>query len=433
LLCWQILIVILLMTGYAGFYACRSNFSVTLPLIIDDLTARGIPAAEARIRLGQIASLGMLAYALGKFFLGGLADFWGGKRQFLAAMGGAILFTLMAASGGGLSVFAAAWVGNRLIQSAAWAGLVKITSRWFSFATYGTVMGVMSLSFLFGDAIGRDFMGVLIAHGLGWRSVFVVAAFSLFALFLANLLLLKESSTEIGEPEPTVNPDNLFASRGDKKRTGGLSALLGPLFRSPAFWTVCALSLGTTFVRETFNIWTPTYFYEVVGFSEAKSAEYSALFPLFGGFSVLLFGYLSDRLGRGGRAMITFAGLLFGTLTLFLLASLRPSAPHNLPVALVALAGFVIVGPYSYLAGAMALDFGGKHGAATSSGIIDGVGYLGGVLSGDAVARISLAAGWQGAFVILAAVTAFSTLAAAFFFVLQRRPATPAADSLAAS
>ncbi len=208
----QVLTVILLVTGYAGFYICRSNFSVTLPLIIDDLTARGIPAAEARVRLGLIASLGMLAYALGKFFLGGLADFWGGRRQFLAAMGGAILCTLAAASGA-LPVFALAWVGNRLIQSAAWAGLVKITSRWFSFATYGTVMGVMSLSFLFGDAIGRDFMGVLIAHGLGWRGVFVVAAFSLFALFLANLLLLKESSAEIGEPEPTVNPDNLFAEQ----------------------------------------------------------------------------------------------------------------------------------------------------------------------------------------------------------------------------
>jgi OPA family glycerol-3-phosphate transporter-like MFS transporter len=428
----QVLTVILLVTGYAGFYICRSNFSVTLPLIIDDLTAHGIPAAEARVRLGLIASLGMLAYALGKFFLGGLADFWGGRRQFLAAMGGAILCTLAAASGA-LPVFALAWVGNRLIQSAAWAGLVKITSRWFSFATYGTVMGVMSLSFLFGDAIGRDFMGVLIAHGLGWRSVFVVAAFSLFALFLANLLLLKESSTEIGEPEPTVNPDNLFASSEDKKRPPGVSALLGPLFRSPAFWIVCALSLGTTFVRETFNIWTPTYFYEVVHFSQADSARFSALFPLFGGFSVLLFGYLSDRLGRGGRAMITFAGLLFATLTLFLLASLRPSGPRNLPVALVALAGFVIVGPYSYLAGAMALDFGGKHGAATSSGIIDGVGYLGGVLSGDAVARISLAAGWQGAFVVLGVVTAFSTLAAAFFFVLQRRPAVPAGDALGAS
>jgi OPA family glycerol-3-phosphate transporter-like MFS transporter len=432
LLLHQILIVFLLMTGYAGFYACRSNFSVTLPLIIDDLTARGVPAAEARIRLGQIASLGMLAYALGKFFLGGLADFWGGKRQFLAAMGGSVLFTLIAASGS-LPVLGAAWVGNRLVQSAGWAGLVKITSRWFSFATYGAVMGVMSLSFLFGDAIGRDFMGVLIAHGLGWRGVFVVAAFSLFALFLANLLLLKESSTEIGEPEPTVNPDNLFASSADEKRMGGVSALLGPLFRSPAFWIVCALSLGTTFVRETFNTWTPTYFYEVLGFSQGKSAQFSALFPMFGGFSVLLFGYLSDRLGRAGRAMITFAGLLFATVTLFLLASLRPSALHNLPVALVALAGFFIVGPYSYLAGAMALDFGGKQGAATSSGIIDGVGYLGGVLSGDAVARISLASGWQGAFIVLGAVTAFSSLAAAFFFVLQRRPATPAANALAGS
>jgi OPA family glycerol-3-phosphate transporter-like MFS transporter len=171
----------------------------------------------------------------------------------------------------------------------------------------------------------------------------------------------------------------------------------------------------------------------VLGFSQGKAAQFSAFFPLFGGFSVLLFGYLSDRLGRGGRAMITFAGLLFATLALFLLASLRPSAPHNLPVALVALVGFVMIGPYSYLAGAMALDFGGKQGAATSSGIIDGIGYLGGVLSGDAVARISLASGWQGAFIVLGAVTAFSSLAAAFFFVLQRRPATLATDSLAAS
>ena len=428
LLRWQILTVILLVTGYAGFYVCRSDFSVTLPLIIGDLVARGVPAQVARIRLGQIASLGVLAYALGKFFLGGLADFWGGKRQFLAAMCGAVLFTLIAASGS-LPIFAAAWIGNRLVQSAAWQGMVKITSRWFSYATYGTAMGAMSLSFLFGDALGRHFMGVLIAHGLGWRSIFVVAASSLFVLFLANLLLLRESRAEIGEPEAVANPDNLFVSRDDREQRPTVAALVGPLFRSPAFWIVCILSLGCTFVRETFNTWTPTYFYEVLGFTTAKSAEFSALFPLFGGASVLVFGYLSDRLGRGGRAISTFVGLLFATLALFVLASLRPSAPHNLSVALVALVGFTVIGPYSYLAGAIALDFGGKQAAATSSGIIDGVGYLGAVLSGDAVARISLAAGWQGAFVVLGAVTAFSTVAAAFFFVLQRRPATPAAGS----
>jgi len=34
------------------------------------------------IRLGSITSLGVLAYALGKLFLTGLGDFWGGRVSF---------------------------------------------------------------------------------------------------------------------------------------------------------------------------------------------------------------------------------------------------------------------------------------------------------------------------------------------------------------
>ena len=260
----QILIVVLLITGYAGFYACRSNFSVTLPLIIDDLVARGIPAAEARIRLGQIVSLGVLAYALGKIFLGGLADFWGGKRQFLAAMGGAVLFTLIAAASGGLPVFAAAWVGNRLAQSAAWAGMVKITSRWFSFATYGTAMGAISLSYLFGDAIARHLMGVLIAHGLGWRGVFVVAAFSLFALFLANLCCSRNRAPKSGNQNPSRTPTIFLPA---EVRRSGRAVLLrcsdhcsaAPPFGLSALYPWAARSFGRPSIpgrQPTFMKWS---------------------------------------------------------------------------------------------------------------------------------------------------------------------------------
>jgi hypothetical protein len=42
-----------------------------------------------------------------------------------------------------------------------------------------------------------------------------------------------------------------------------------------------------------------------------------------------------------------------------------------------------MIGPYSYLAGAIALDLGGKAGGATTSGTIDAVGYLGEILAGD--------------------------------------------------
>ena len=38
-----------------------------------------------------------------------------------------------------------------------------------------------------------------------------------------------------------------------------------PLFlMSFPFWMVCVLAFGTTMLRETFNLWTPTYFVQFV-------------------------------------------------------------------------------------------------------------------------------------------------------------------------
>jgi sugar phosphate permease len=66
---------------------------------------------------------------------------------------------------------------------------------------------------------------------------------------------------------------------------------------SKEFRLACLLSLGFTLVRETFNLWTPTYFTQAIGLSAADAAGKSALFPFFGGVSVLVVGVLSDRVG----------------------------------------------------------------------------------------------------------------------------------------
>src|SRR5262245_57922139 len=196
---WQCLTVTLLVLGYAGFYLCRSNLSVSLPLIIDELAGQGWDANAAKIRLGEMASLGVFAYAIGKFLSGWLTDWLGGRRAFLLGTVGAVGCTVLFALGGGLPVFTLAWVLNRLLQSMGWPGAVKLTARWFSYSSYGAAMGIISLSFLFGDALARRFMGWLIEHGVGWRGVFFVAAGVMLIIFLANLLLLKESPREIGE------------------------------------------------------------------------------------------------------------------------------------------------------------------------------------------------------------------------------------------
>jgi len=420
---WQGLTISLLVLGYAGYYLCRSDYSVALPLIIADLVRRGIPAGVATVQLGSIASFGVLAYAIGKFPSGGLADFLGGKRNFVVGMVGSAFFTFLFALGGGPPLFTLAWTGNRLVQSMGWAGTVKVTSRWFAYSTYGTAMGVISLSYLFGDAASRQFMAVLIAHGAGWRGVFLAAGGTLGVLLILNLLLLKESPRGVGLEEPATNPLNVFKEEGERHTPPNLGALLKPLLGSGVFWLICLLSFGFTMVRETFNLWTPTYFTQAVSLSSAAAAETSAVFPFFGGISVLGAGFLSDRLGAGGRAAIIFNGLLLTGVTLLALAYVNLGSSKAWPVLLVALVAFLMLGPYSYLAGAIALDFGGKQGSATASGFIDGVGYLGGVLAGNTVARVSVAYGWKGAFAMLALVAWLSSVAAAIYWIHQRRVA----------
>jgi sugar phosphate permease len=96
----------------------------------------------------------------------------------------------------------------------------------------------------------------------------------------------------------------------------------------------------------------PTYFIEVAGLSKAEAASESALFPLFGGVSVLLAGFISEKLGRNGRAMIILIRLLLSSGGMWLLGHMRFGGSPAMPVWLVASVAFTLIGQYSYLAGA---------------------------------------------------------------------------------
>ena len=432
---WHGATAALLALGYSGYYFCRSDLSVVLPDLMRDLSRHGITANEAQIRLGFMASMGTAAYALGKFFSGALADTHGGRRFFLGGMAGSILFTVLFALSGGFPLFTLAWIGNRLLQSQGWAGLVRVSSRWFSYSTYGSVMAVVSLSFLFGDAGCRWMMSELLAHGVGWRGVFYFAAAALGVLFLINLVLLRETPAERGLPAPEVNPRNVYAQNADPQNVGvdqpgpenlrehqqKIGAILRPLLSSFAFWLVCLLAFGATLLRETFNLWTPTYFVQFVGLLPSVAASRSALFPLCGGVSVLLGGFLSDRLGPNGRNLLVVTGMAACTVCLVMLGHVTGHAGEWAPSLLVGLVGFTLLGPYSYLAGAMSLDFGGQRGSATAAGIIDGFGYIAGWLSGVTVARISVAYGWSSAFFALAGVSLATALVALILTAHHRK------------
>src|SRR5262249_45699268 len=145
---WQRTTAAALLVGYAGYYVCRSDLSVVSPQLLWQFGAAGID----KTRLGLVSSAGVLAYAVGKFINGIGVDMIGGRRMFVAGMVGSVLATLAFGAAGSLTAFLVWWSVNRFIQSMGWGALVKIASHWYEPQRYGRVMGVLSLSFLFGDA-----------------------------------------------------------------------------------------------------------------------------------------------------------------------------------------------------------------------------------------------------------------------------------------
>jgi sugar phosphate permease len=416
----QAIVISLLFGGYASLYFCRADLSVATPLLAKELVSRGLSYDDALVRIGGITSLGILAYALGKPFIGGLGDYWGGRINFLLGLAGATLCTLLFAFSGALPLFTLAWFLNRLLQSGAWAGLLKVSSRWFDYSSHGAIIGVLSLSYLIGDAVAREWMGRLIAHGHGWRSLFALAAAVSGTMLIANFIFLRESRVQAGHGDTVANPLNVFGISKAPPLT--VRERLGPLLKSPAFLMVCVLSLVCTIVRETFNDWTPVYMRDFVHVSMSDAAGLSAIFPGVGAISVLVTGWLGDRLGPNGRPQILFVGLTATAVALFLLTMIhRGGTNAALPITLIGVVAFCLLGPYAYLGGAMALDFGGKAAGAVASGIIDGVGYLGAVSAGVGGAKLAVTFGWRGVFATLAVIGTAGAIGAGFLYTMERR------------
>ena len=409
---WQTLTAATLFAGYAGYYVCRSNLSVAGPLLTDP-----DHPLITKARLGDIASAGVLAYAAGKLVNGALADLLGGRLLFLFGLFGSVgcvlvLPQLPPASAG----FLLCWAANRFVQSMGWGGVVQLAARWFPADRLGTVMGFLCMSYLLGDAAARLYLGGLVKAGADWRGVFFFSAGTLAVVGVGVAVLLRSRPSAVGLPEPPPPPGNLFgADAGD--RPVSLAALVAPLVRSPGFWLVCLMNAGLTLIRETFNLWNPTYLKEAAGFDPGAASVASLLFPLCGAAAALVGGWLIDRAG-GRFGPVAVPSLLGLTGVLVVVAVVVPGG-----AAAVALNGTVAVflaAPYTFCSGVLAARLGGQRAGATAAGLIDTAGYLGAVASGSVVGRLATDHGWPAAFAALTAV-AVGTLAVAVVYAVRER------------
>jgi sugar phosphate permease len=402
-------LLVLLFFAYGSFYLCRANVGAAIPLLLLE--------GFSKANLGRLESIAVLTYAVGKFVMGGLGDVLGGRRILAVAVGGSVVFTLAFGASHtflAMVVFAAA---NRFFQSGGWSGVVHVVSRWFEPPVHGRVMGRLSTSYELGNAVALTLCGLIARWG--WRALFIVNPL-LFAMISGTMVALLPRAP-IGEPRDVHAP-----GAAAPEEPIPLAKLLRTLLASGAMWTALALSALLTFVRIGFLTWTPTYLYELsraVGQEEVSGAIFkSAVFPLAGVVAALAVGQLSDRLGPGRRAPLMAASLAVVVVLVLVLGHSTIREPLA-AAAVIAGVGLFLLGPYSLMAGAIALDVAGRRGTATATGMIDGVGYLAGSAAPLLLGKIADRAGWSAVFDVFAVVAFVAAAVSAgwSFAVLRRR------------
>jgi OPA family glycerol-3-phosphate transporter-like MFS transporter len=392
--------------GYIGVYLCRKNFSVAVPLIQQYFHA-------TKAQVGAIDSYATSAYAIGKLVLGPLIiDRLGGKICFFLALAGVAIFCGASAFAVSLPMLAVLYAANRFCGSAGWESMVKLIPDWFPARHLSLAMAFLSLSFVFGGVCSLLLAGqVASLSGNNWR---VVMGFpSLILLVILGLCWLVLTSRK--KSTATIAP---------RKSTWSFDRI-GELFLIPQFWMVCALSFILTITRETFNVWTVDFLRTNSGghMSSQVAAFLSTPFDAAGAVGILLLGWGLDRLTPRHRNWLLFTILTVVAVLIYLLPNLA-TYPVWLVVTTIGLIGLLSYGPYSLLAGALAVEIKGKDFIATVAGLVDAAGYLSGMVSGYFFGWLLDHGGYHLGFHFLALTT---LIAALICLGLYRKPKITAA------
>lgn len=378
---------------YAGYYFCRKNFSIVLPML------HGI-SGLGNIELANIVFGYSLLYATGQFGCGFLSDYFGPVRivgaGLVLVVGSNLLMGLHASPLWLLTLSCLNGIG----QSTGWSGLVKIMAGWFSSHQRGIVMAWWGTNYVLGGFLATAFATwtvtqQLLAPELGWRRGFLFPAVVLLIITTAffNFARATPEEAELYPADAHATP----RVHSDRSSWGDLAALL----RSRFVWTIGTAYFFLELCRYALMFWLPFYMVNQLHYSLQASGYVSSLYELVGIAGALLAGYISDRFMQSRRAPVSCIMLCgLGIVALAQQAFVRYGLVGT--AIAISLAGILSYGPDTLLSGAAAQDIGDVKATATAAGLIDGIGHLGSLFSPYLVVYVSGRFGWDRLFVIFA-------------------------------
>ena len=387
---------------YALLYMGRYNLTVSKNALGDLMT---------KADFGLIFGIGAVVYALSFLINGPLVDRIGGRKGILiAAIGagganlamGLYLWRVMGMADPSSAplrlVFSILYAVNMYFQSYGAVSIVKVNAHWFHVTERGTFSGIFGIMissgiFLAFDVSQRILESPFVA-GRGFSGgdatwwVFLSPAALLFVLFAVEFFLLRDQPSQAGFQDF----DTADASSGEDLTTRiPTRQLLRRILTNPVILTVAGIEFCTGVLRNGVMHWFPIFAKEKVAAGLGTQGwdfmlhNWGLLLMIAGIIGGNVAGIVSDRVFQSRRAPA--AGILYGTMVLLIVGMAFSLHQGWILGALVFGISLCVIGTHGLLSGTATMDFGGRRGAATAVGIIDGFVYL-----GTAVQSFSL--GW---------------------------------------
>jgi MFS transporter, OPA family, glycerol-3-phosphate transporter len=394
---WQKRVFWLLWSAYASYYLCRVNFAVAQPEIL-----REFPTWTST-QIGWIPSAYAAFYAAGQFLNALIGQRVGARKMMTVAMLVAAATNLAVSTTSSFTVMIALWSLNGFAQSAGWSLVVQTMSNWTTAARRGTVTGLLSTCYQFGNVASWLLAGQLCAT-LGWRAAFWVPSIVMLPVAAAFALLLRDSPQRAGLPP--VRDDGVPAGEtpDDEPEHLPLRRLLSLTLGNRMLWVIGLGYLCMNAVRYAFMNWSVQYMAEYQGRSIKGSAFTAVAIPLLGSLGAVTAGWVSDE--WFGRRRAPVCALMLAGLAAVCAAFVYMPQGWWLPsTALLGLAGFLVFGPDMLMSGAASVDASHPKATASATGMIMCLGATGSIFSGAGVGWLKDAAHgrWSVVFWVLAA------------------------------
>ncbi len=388
---------------YGAFYFCRTNISAAVP-------GMGKELALSKTQIGAILGGLKLAYGVGQFVNGQLAEQISARRLLTVGMLGSAALNVVFGWGAGFSFLLGVWAANGYCQALGWTPTLRVAANWVPAGRRGRAIGIIGTGYQAAGALTFLVAGWA-AEWLGWRGALWAPAGLLAGSAVVMLLGLQESPEE-GQRRPARKPAGVTLAN--------LLVTLG----NPALWLL-ALSLGLlNACRYGFVDWGLTHLKETQGIGVGKAALNYAILPLGGMAGAYLAGWTTDRYFAGRRApVITLLLVALAALTVLYERAARAGSLWTVGVLL--LVGFVIFGPQVLLVGTAPADLARRGTAAAAAGFVNFAGYMGAYAGDLLTGRLVDLHGWRAAVLAWAGCALLAAASAAPLWRARAQTGTP--------